>query len=165
MAFGICSVNLLHTEKISMCSNTEYQVTGYFAIKYRAAYILRTLTIFLSLICNIVTGFENERLIWWKVNEGYMNDQMWSTLKKVYSKNSLLEKQSGFQISRLQQSTLNSLNRVNCTLWADLSKSSVCFMRNFLLKVLQSLVFTYTYYIWCEVIFDFINIIFRVFSF
>ena len=45
-----------------------------------------------------------------------MNDQLWSTLKKVYSKKSLSEKQGGFQILRFQQATLNSLNGVNCTL-------------------------------------------------
>ena len=95
----------------------------------------------------------------------YMNDQMWSTLKKVYSKIAFSEKQSGFQISRFQHSTSNSLNGVSCTLWKDLSKSFGCLMGNFLLKVLQSLVFTYTYYIWCEVIFAFVTIIFRAFSF
>ena len=46
-----------------MRSITEYQVIGDFAIKYRAAYNLRNFTTILSLICNIVTGFEKERLI------------------------------------------------------------------------------------------------------
>ena len=131
-----------------MRSITEYQVIGYFAIKYRAAYILRNLTTILSLICNIVTGFENERLIWWKVNEGIRMIKCRVLFKKVYSKNSLSEKQSEFQISRFQHSTSSSLNGVSCTLWKDLSKSFGCLMRNFLLKFLQSLMFTYAYYIW-----------------
>ena len=155
----------MNTERISMRSITEYQVIGDFAIKYRAAYNLRNLTTILSLICNIVTDFENERLIWWKVNEGIWMIKCGVLLKKCTLKIAISEKQSGFQISRFQHSTSNSLNGVSCNLWKDLSKLFGCLMRNFLLKVLQSLVFTYTYYIWCEVIFAFVNIQFRVFSF
>ena len=40
-----------------MCNNTGCQVIGYFAMKYRAAYILRNLTTNLSLNCNVDTGF------------------------------------------------------------------------------------------------------------